>query len=92
MKRLTAIFTGRVQGVGFRFTTVRLAGAYDGLSGFVMNQFDGTVLLVAEGDEDDLRALLNDIRRSGLGRHITDLQTQWRAATGKFEGFGVRYS
>lgn len=91
MKRVAAIFSGRVQGVGFRFTTVRLAGAYDGLSGYVMNQSDGTVRLVAEGEEDDLRALLDDIRRSRLGRYITDLQTQWRAATGKLRGFEVRY-
>jgi acylphosphatase len=90
-RRATVVYSGRVQGVGFRYTTVRLAEAYPGLTGYVMNQFDGTVLLVAEGEEDVIRSFLGDIRQSGLGRYIVDLRVDWGPATGKFEGFQVRY-
>lgn len=91
MKRATVVYSGRVQGVGFRFTTARLSEDYPEISGYVANQPNGTVLLVAEGEEDTVRAFLGEIRQSGLGRYITDFHTEWGRVTGEFEGFTVRY-
>ncbi|BFN37374.1 acylphosphatase [Fidelibacter multiformis] len=47
------VLTGRVQGVGFRWFTKRLADEF-GIKGFVRNQFNGSVLVVAQGSHDRL--------------------------------------
>ena len=89
-KRASVIFSGRVQGVGFRFTVVDLAERRQ-VNGFVRNLWNGDVELVAEGPELDLLKLMKDIRSSRLGRYITRERPQWMAATGEFERFEVRY-
>ena len=50
--------SGRVQGVGFRFSTVHKAEQYD-IKGFVKNQPDGTVYIEAEGEAEDLNHFVN---------------------------------
>lgn len=56
--RLTARFEGEVQGVGFRWRAVRLVRErFPGVTGEVRNEFDGSVSLVAEGPEGELRRL-----------------------------------
>jgi acylphosphatase len=89
-QRLTVRFEGRVQGVGFRFTCVNLAADFD-VAGFVKNEPDGSVTLIAEGEENQIMGLLGAIRSSPLGRHITGEQTRRSSATGEFSGFTVRY-
>jgi acylphosphatase len=89
--RITVRYEGRVQGVGFRYTAVRLAQDFD-VSGFVKNEFDGSVSLVAEGEEDQLMGLLSAIRSSHLEKYITDERVGRSAASGEFKkDFCVRY-
>ena len=64
------IFSGRVQGVGFRFTTHRMARRH-GLTGFVRNQPDGTVEMLAQGTAKDIYACLADIREY-FGGYLRD--------------------
>jgi len=45
--------TGRVQGVGFRYSTLREAKRR-GITGFVKNQYDGSVYIEAEGSQEEL--------------------------------------
>lgn len=90
VRRLTARFDGHVQGVGFRFTAVHLAGEF-AVAGYVQNEWDGSVTLVAEGDEAELMALVRRVKASHLGRYIVSESLSWSPATGEFEGFGVRY-
>jgi acylphosphatase len=89
-QRITVRYEGHVQGVGFRYTVVRLAQEQN-ISGWVKNEFDGSVSLVAEGAEDQLMELLQVVRRSNLGRYITNELVRRSAATGEFNGFGVRH-
>lgn len=89
-RRITVRYEGRVQGVGFRFTCVNLAKNFD-VTGFIKNEFDGSVLLLAEGEEDQLMALLQAIRNSHLDRGITTEQMERSTASGDFSAFGVRY-
>ena len=89
-QRLTVRYEGRVQGVGFRYTTVSLAQELN-LTGWVKNEFDGSVSLVAEGAENQLMELLQGVRRSHLGRYIPNELVRRSAATGEFTGFGVRH-
>jgi acylphosphatase len=58
------LFFGRVQGVGFRYTTASLARTY-GVRGYVRNCPDGSVELVAQGAQTDVDKLLH-----GLGQHF----------------------
>lgn len=89
-QRITVRYEGRVQGVGFRYTAVRLAQELD-VTGRVKNEFDGSVSLMAEGEEDQLMELLSAIRRSNLGRYITNELVKRSPATGEFTSFGVQH-
>jgi acylphosphatase len=84
------IFSGRVQGVGFRYTVCRLAAPFS-VTGFVRNLWDGDVELVAEGDERELSDFLHTIRTSELRRNIMENRISWKEATGTFEQFGISY-
>lgn len=90
-RRLKVDFYGRVQGVGFRFTVVNLSSTFP-VTGFVRNEWDGSVHLEAEGAEGDLQDFLRAIQASLLSRYIHDIQTRWSMATGEYRSFSVRYS
>jgi len=89
-QRITVRYEGRVQGVGFRFTVVRLAQDLD-VTGWVKNEFDGSVSMTAEGSEEQLMALLQAIRNSQLDRYITEERVRRSPGSGEFETFGVLY-
>ena len=90
LQRVTVRYEGRVQGIGFRYTAVSLAQELE-VTGWVKNEFDGSVSLVAEGAEEQLMELIQTIRRSNLGKYITNERMRRSAATGEFTGFGVRH-
>ncbi len=82
MIRYTVHFTGRVQGVGFRYTVVRI-GEDHKAAGFVQNLHDGRVLLAIEGTASDLDMFVADILRR-MGRYVTDHSIAESQATGEF--------
>ena len=88
MKQLRALFSGMVQGVGFRFTTERLA-RYFHVTGYVRNLPDGKVELVAEGKEEILQDFLKAVCESSLARYIQDVETEWGPSQGAYTQFGV---
>ena len=69
MIRKTVYYTGRVQGVGFRYTTANLARRYR-VAGNVRNLDDGRVRLDVQGQADQVQGLLRDIAEAMSG-HIT---------------------
>ncbi|MBW7959047.1 MAG: acylphosphatase [Anaerolineae bacterium] len=88
--RLEATVFGLVQGVFFRQSTQREASRL-ALVGWVANQPDGTVRVVAEGDENILRQLLDYLHRGPSGARVERVEANWAEATGEFTGFRVRY-
>ncbi|MCI0365320.1 MAG: acylphosphatase [Phycisphaerales bacterium] len=86
--RYTVTFTGHVQGVNFRNTTVDLAHKFR-VTGFVRNEPDGNVRMIAEGDQGDLDRFVGAIKQS-MDSFIQDAQVQIEPATAEFTGFGVR--
>jgi acylphosphatase len=74
------LYSGRVQGVGFRYTAQRLSGNY-AIGGYVRNLPDGRVELVAEGPEPDVDAFLHSVDRSMAG-YIESEQRENIAALG----------
>lgn len=88
LKRLHVIFSGRVQGVGFRYTVTELATRFR-VTGLVRNLRDGDVELIAEGNEEELVDFLNQIRGSRLKRNIINERIDWKPASDSFERFGI---
>ena len=86
--RMEVFFRGRVQGVGFRWTTLRAAQGH-AVSGFVRNLPDGRVELVAEGAREDLQAFLGDVAAHMRG-YVDEAVTTWLKSTGSLDGFAVR--
>jgi acylphosphatase len=68
------IFQGRVQGVGFRYTSLRIAAGY-ALTGSVRNLPDGSVEMLAQGMKKDIDNCLSDIQEY-FGGHIRDCATK----------------
>jgi acylphosphatase len=80
-KRLAAVVRGRVQGVGFRATTMYEARKL-GLAGWVRNRIDGTVEVEAEGPADVLETFLSFLRRGPLGAHVDAVEAHWLSPQG----------
>ena len=69
-----AIFEGRVQGVGFRYTVKQLATGFDVL-GNVKNLPEGTVELNLMGEQDEVEEFINEIvEESTLSHYIKTMQ------------------
>ncbi len=89
-KRLHVFYSGRVQGVGFRWTTQDIASRLN-LTGWVKNLEDGKVEVVCEGEEKQLKAFLDDMATGFLSPYIKDTDVSWNKATQEFKGFDVRF-
>ena len=89
--RLDAVVHGAVQGVGFRWFVIRVAGGM-GLKGWVANERDGTVRCVAEGPRAQLDRLLGELQTGPAGASVEDVVATWLPASGGLEGFTVRAS
>lgn len=89
-KRMKVLFSGRVQGVGFRYTVCRLASSFR-VTGYVKNLMRGDVEVIAEGSEQELADFLNEIRGSHLGRYISHERVSWTAATDGYDEFRISY-
>lgn len=88
MKATQVFYEGRVQGVGFRWTTKNMAQGFD-VSGFVRNLPDGRVELQVTGDSDEVMAFLTEMRESALAGHITAEQTAQIEVARPFRGFQI---
>jgi acylphosphatase len=88
-QQIHVFFTGRVQGVGFRFTTEDIASDL-GIRGWVKNLRDGRVEMVAEAEDVVLREFL--VRINGyFSRYIQDSNIKWLEATGEFKEFEIKF-
>lgn len=82
------LFSGRVQGVGFRWTTEQFAKNLS-LTGFVRNLPDGRVELVAAGSGDQIQSLVDRLlERFGSG--IQDTRRHLFEHADEFDGFSIR--
>ena len=89
-ERVSVVFRGSVQGVGFRFTVMQLSESY-AVTGTVRNEWDGSVSLVAEGNRRKLEQFIAAIQSSRLNRYIHDVDLQWSFATGQYDSFAVSF-
>jgi acylphosphatase len=88
-QRRVVHFSGTVQGVGFRFTTVRVARDHD-VTGQVRNLRDGRVQIVVEGAPEAIDAFLAEVH-DRMGGCIRQTTQQLAEPTGQFTEFGVGF-
>jgi acylphosphatase len=81
-------YSGRVQGVGFRYTVKTVAAGFE-ITGTVRNLSDGRVELTAEGTRAELEAFRAAIRDAGLKIYIHDENINWIEAQNKFRNFEI---
>jgi acylphosphatase len=87
--RVRAVVTGRVQGVGFRYSTQEVAIRL-GLGGWVRNLSDGRVELEAEGDRPALDRLLEFLRAGPRMARVDGVEVEWLAVAGLSHPFELR--
>jgi acylphosphatase len=85
---MTVFYSGRVQGVGFRYTVQSITPGFE-VAGTVRNLDDGRVELIVEGEREELDAFRQAIRESGLGRLIQREDEIFGPAAGGFRGFEI---
>ena len=88
-QRREVYYRGTVQGVGFRYTTQRIAAGFQ-VTGYVKNLSDGRVVLVVEGGITELDRFLSAVVRE-MGHFIDDVQGTVGPATGEFRRFQIRH-
>jgi acylphosphatase len=89
VERRKYYFSGHVQGVGFRYSAQHLARNHP-VTGYVRNLPDGRVEMVVEGEEKDLDALVDALKRQMEG-FIRKADVSAGKATGEFTGFTIRH-
>jgi len=82
-------FSGRVQGVGFRYSTKQLAKGFDVL-GWVRNLGDGRVELQIMGDEEELDEFIQEMHDSPMGHHIREQEERAVPLLEGVRGFSIR--
>ncbi len=83
----TVFFSGRVQGVGFRYAALQVAREFE-VAGYVTNLPDGRVQLEAEGAEEEVAAFLAAIEERMQG-HIRKVDRTQRTRQAQFSGFVI---
>ncbi|RWX72941.1 MAG: acylphosphatase [Candidatus Methanosuratincola verstraetei] len=80
--------TGVVQGVGYRYYTYRIARGLD-LKGYVRNQKDGSVEVLAEGEKGKLMDLISELRIGPPNSKVDNLSIEWQESRNEFSDFKI---
>lgn len=90
MQAISSVITGRVQGVGFRYTTQAMAEQL-GLVGWVRNQPDGTVATWAQGSDEALARFTTYLEQGPGAARVISVDTRPVEADPTLQGFRVRF-
>jgi acylphosphatase len=82
------IYSGRVQGVGFRYTTASIARRHQ-VSGYVRNLRDGAVELVVDGSAGEVDRFLDEVA-AAFADHIEDCRSEPVDPPGEYRRFEIR--
>lgn len=79
---------GRVQGVGFRWFVKRQANLI-GITGYVKNLVDGSVLIVAQGEQDSQDAFVSVVKRGSDFAHVKEISTELITSASEYKDFFI---
>lgn len=82
---------GLVQGVGFRYFVYRYAQKH-GLSGFVKNEYDGSVFVLVEGEESKINELHRILKIGPSHSYVEAVKVKYSDYTGKYTHFDIVFS
>ncbi|MCC6557486.1 MAG: acylphosphatase [Polyangiaceae bacterium] len=88
LKQVQLFVRGRVQGVFFRASAQREAKRL-GLTGWVRNRSDGSVEILAEGEEDQLKELIAWGHRGPSAARVERVDVRWRSFSGDYFDFRI---
>lgn len=88
-KRAHILYSGMVQGIGFRWTAQNAANS-SAVKGWVRNLPDGRVEVLCEGKEQDIKKFMNKIKDE-IGAYIRSSDIIWQESTGEFDSFNIKY-
>jgi acylphosphatase len=84
----TIKISGRVQGVGFRYFCYR-RGVACGLAGWVRNDPDGSVSILAEGDRAGIERYIEELKAGPPAAVVADVDVDWREFSGRHSSFEI---
>jgi acylphosphatase len=87
-KRVQLFVRGRVQGVFFRAAAQREARRL-GVCGWVKNRNDGSVEVVAEGEEDAIKEIISWAQHGPSAARVEHVDVRWKGYTGEFAEFRI---
>ena len=87
-KRVQLFIRGRVQGVFFRAATQREARRL-GIGGWVKNRNDGSIELLAEGEEEAIKEIVSWANHGPTAARVDHVDVRWRGYTGEFPEFSI---
>jgi len=89
-KQVHGTIRGRVQGVGFRYFTQQVAAEL-GVTGWVKNNYDGSVEFLAQGTDDEIEAFLRAIGRGPASASVQDMRVRESSVTREYSSFHIRF-
>ena len=87
-KRVQLLVRGRVQGVFFRASAQREARRL-GVTGWVKNRADGSIELLAEGEEEAIKEIVGWANHGSSAARVDHVDVRWRGYTGEFFEFTI---
>ncbi len=90
IKTYKVLLLGRVQGVGFRYFTESIASKYD-ISGYVRNTFDSKVEVVCQGEEENLKQFIDDIKKGPVFSAVADVKIEEIKDSRKYSIFNIKF-
>jgi len=90
IKTYNVVLSGRVQGVGFRYFAVSVADKYD-VRGYVKNITGGRVEIVCQGDEEELRSFMDEVKKGPAFSVITNTVIEEIPDVKEYNDFEIKY-
>jgi len=87
-KKAHVFVTGKVQGVYFRLSTQNIAKSHR-VTGWIRNRSDGRVEAVLEGEESEVKKLVDYCRKGPKGAAVTDISVEWNPSKDEFTTFTI---
>jgi acylphosphatase len=90
IKTYKVVLFGRVQGVGFRYFVESIASKYD-ISGYVRNTFNGKVEVVCQGEEEELKQFIDEVKKGPAFSVVTDVKIEEIKDSKKYSIFDIKF-
>ncbi|HEY4695799.1 MAG TPA: acylphosphatase [Candidatus Hydromicrobium sp.] len=90
IKTYELLLSGRVQGVGFRYFVESIAVRY-GINGHVKNTFDRKVEVVCQGEEEDLKKFMDEVKKGPSFSVVTDVKKEEIKDSKKYNIFEIKF-